>query len=124
MKGFKIGSVIYLNGTTPSGGPEMVFNIRHDDKNIALHFNPRFNQKCVVLNSFEDGAWKNEQRCELPPPPFGPNEPYSAVIICKKEGYDIVINGKYFTHFDHRLPIQEEISFEVSPHPEEEKYSP
>ena len=127
MEGFKIGSVIYIHGTTPDGGPGMVFNIRQGD-DIVLHFNPRFNENCkdcegyVVRNSHIGGSWGNEEKHmdENISFPFCRKKSYSAVIICQESGYEIAINGHYFTHFEHRLsPVKEfkKVTIEINPPP-------
>ncbi|XP_077461060.1 lectin, galactoside-binding, soluble, 2b [Stigmatopora argus] len=37
-------------------------NIGHDSENIALHFNPRFDDSVIVCNSMSGGSWGDEQR--------------------------------------------------------------
>ncbi|XP_061686207.1 lectin, galactoside-binding, soluble, 2b [Syngnathoides biaculeatus] len=37
-------------------------NIGHDPENIALHFNPRFDDDVIVCNSMSGGSWGDEQR--------------------------------------------------------------
>ena len=119
MPNFKIGSVIYINGKAPHSGPGMVFNIRQGDE-IVLHFNPRFNEDCVVRNSHIGGSWGNEERHMDGKLPFTPDNFYSAVIICQESGYEIAINGQFFTHFKHRpSPVKEfkEMTIEINPPP-------
>ena len=111
----KPGRVIYIDGKTPSGGTGMVFNIRQDG-NIALHFNPRFEDKCVVRNSFIGGEWGYEEK--YGGLPFGTDEPYTAAIICQEHGYQIAINGHFFTNYGHRLPVKEKVIIEVNPQAE------
>ncbi|XP_037103618.1 lectin, galactoside-binding, soluble, 2b [Syngnathus acus] len=37
-------------------------NIGHDSDNIALHFNPRFDQSAIICNSMSGGSWGDEHR--------------------------------------------------------------
>ncbi|XP_061536161.1 lectin, galactoside-binding, soluble, 2b [Phycodurus eques] len=37
-------------------------NIGHDSENIALHFNPRFDDSVIVCNSMSGGCWGEEHR--------------------------------------------------------------
>ncbi|XP_057699775.1 galectin-2-like isoform X2 [Corythoichthys intestinalis] len=37
-------------------------NIGHDSENIALHFNPRFDDSVIVCNSMSGGCWGDEHR--------------------------------------------------------------
>ncbi|XP_019717860.1 lectin, galactoside-binding, soluble, 2b [Hippocampus comes] len=39
-------------------------NIGHDSENIALHFNPRFDDSVIVCNSMSGGCWGEEHRDE------------------------------------------------------------
>ena len=99
---------------TPSGGSGMVFNIKRGD-DIFLHFNPRFEDNCVVRNSYIGGSWEEEERYgEFP---FRPNEHYSAAIILQEEGYEIAINGYSFASYEHH-PVTGTATIEVYPYPD------
>jgi len=38
------------------------FLVNGNDKNIALHFNPRFSTRMVVRNSMRNGVWQYEEK--------------------------------------------------------------
>ena len=68
----KPGEVVYIYGTAPDGGLGMVFI-------IINHFNPHFNESCVVRNSFIGGGWGDENR--YGGLPFAHNKCYTSAII-------------------------------------------
>ena len=107
--------MVYIRGTTPDGGPGMVFNFKDQHDNIALHFNPRFNESCVVRNSCIGGSWGTEER--YGGLPLHPNENYTAAIIFQNNGYEIAINGIHFTYYEYRIPRQDikQMTIEVNP---------
>ena len=110
----------YIHGITASGGAGMVINIFNQDGTIALHFNPRFNENCIVRNSCIGGGWGSEERHGGLP--FAPNQPYVAAITCQQQGYEIAINGRHFTQFNHRVAFNNTVTLEAKPAPQSVEY--
>ncbi|KHJ92780.1 galactoside-binding lectin, partial [Oesophagostomum dentatum] len=53
---------LLLSGTPSPGGERFHINLLKKNGDIALHFNPRFDEKAVVRNSLITGEWGNEER--------------------------------------------------------------
>ncbi|KHJ96851.1 galactoside-binding lectin [Oesophagostomum dentatum] len=68
---------------------------------IAYHFNPRFNENCVVGNTRREGSWMEEERC---PMPFRYDRVYTVEFISKFGQIQVFINGTLFTTFVERMP--------------------
>lgn len=66
---------------------------------IAMHLNPRFNEKVIVLNSMENSEWNNEVRNTNMV--FAPGATFSLNIRSSSSGYRITVNGDFFTEFSH-----------------------
>ena len=99
---FKIGNGIqsvYSNG----GSGRLAVDLLDAKGNIILTFHVRFEEKVVVLNSKIDGAYGKEER------PTGYNfEPLKKTTVefaATDEYIQIVVDGKSFHSYKHRLPI-------------------
>ena len=68
---------------------------------VALHCNPRVSKKVVVLNSYHKGAWGQEERHKV----LGcsPGSANTILIACQAKQYKIIINGRAWQSFEHRL---------------------
>lgn len=58
-------------------------------RDIALHFNPRFNQRCVVRNSLKNNAWAEEEKNNGMP--FRKEAPFEIVIVTDLYCYNVSI---------------------------------
>lgn len=78
------------------------FNINLLKKNgdIALHFNPRFDEKAVVRNALEAGEWGNEEREGKIP--FEKGVCFDLVVKNEPYAFQITVNGERFCSFAHR----------------------
>ncbi|CAF3394338.1 unnamed protein product [Rotaria sp. Silwood1] len=59
-----VGTQIHVSGT-PTGSRFEV-NLKNYQDDIVLHFNPRFDDYALILNSAQRGAWGQEERQSLP----------------------------------------------------------
>ncbi|KAK3767710.1 hypothetical protein RRG08_019587 [Elysia crispata] len=69
---------------------------------IAFHFNPRFSQGCVVRNHRQGNTWGAEELAGLMP--FIRGQHFTLNLKVLSHGYQVLVNGKHFCDFIHRLP--------------------
>ncbi|XP_032083977.1 galectin-4-like [Thamnophis elegans] len=105
--GLRPGMAVYVQGAVPedSKGFSVDFTVAKLQRaNIACHFNPRFKWgNKVVFNTFEFHRWKKEEIRKMP---FQKGEHFEAIFIVTEIGYQILVNGKHFYVFRHRIPAQ------------------
>ncbi|EYC36147.1 hypothetical protein Y032_0929g3083 [Ancylostoma ceylanicum] len=77
---------------------------------IALHFNPRFDENAVVCNSTSNGGWLNEERAEMP---FRTERVYTLEFVANYGQIQVLLNGAPLTSFSERLPSSEIHSVEI-----------
>lgn len=66
-------------------------NLNTGDGRIAMHFNPRCNQGCVIRNS-KVGGWGREESSG--PMPFAVDQTFEMIILVEEDNY-LVSNEKY-----------------------------
>jgi hypothetical protein len=108
--GVRPGMMIYFSGKpsvnfhrfnidlVKSGGRGQ--NITNAD--VALHFNPRFEERLVVRNSFANGQWGDEERSSTHFP-FAPGVNFDMIIRVEGNRFLIAINGQHYTEMYHRI---------------------
>ncbi|XP_070620652.1 galectin-6-like [Erythrolamprus reginae] len=98
---------VHVQGNVPknSNGFGVNFSLtKNPGEDIAFHFNPRFKGwNKVVVNSFESGRWKMEEKRNMP---FKRGQHFEATFIVTEAGYQILVNRKLFYVFKHRIPPQ------------------
>ncbi|KPM09584.1 galectin-like protein 5 [Sarcoptes scabiei] len=75
-------------------------HIRGQQSDIAFHFNPRFGEDSVVMNSFQSGRWDNEIIEEEFP--FESGKTFCLILKVKNDGFEIIVDGEVFAFFPHR----------------------
>uniref|UniRef100_A0A158R4D5 Galectin n=1 Tax=Syphacia muris TaxID=451379 RepID=A0A158R4D5_9BILA len=60
--GLKAGQSLMISGVPEKKGKRFHVNILRRNGDIALHFNPRFDEKTVVRNCLTNGKWQTEDR--------------------------------------------------------------
>ncbi|XP_055376755.1 tectonin beta-propeller repeat-containing protein [Condylostylus longicornis] len=68
---------------------------------IAMHINPRFNEKSIILNSMENSEWMTELQYKNVV--FSPGSSFTLIIRSTIQGYIIEVNNKPFADFKHRM---------------------
>lgn len=58
-----------------------------DGANIAFHFNPRFGERVVVLNSRVGGAWQKEERKQGDKFPFEKKDAFQIAMNVKEDRF-------------------------------------
>jgi len=71
--------------------------------NIALHVSWRQNEKAIILNSYENGEWKKEDRHGGAVIKEG--EPFDFRIRAHDDRFEIFLQHKKLADFQYRLPI-------------------
>ncbi|CAN9501931.1 unnamed protein product [Ophioblennius macclurei] len=74
-------------------------------RDIALHFNPRFNEsgrQVIVRNTFNGGKWGREER-ELQRFPFVGGQQFEMKILCTSSEYRVAVNGTHLLSYRHRI---------------------
>ena len=109
--GMPFGSVLKITGCVYDDADQIRFDLqahatvrlRHKSeyfRNMPLHLNPRFHEKCIVLNSMELSNWENEIRDSKMV--FSPGKEFEMIIKSEVSGFRIIVDGKDFTVFKHR----------------------
>ncbi|XP_038069739.1 galectin-4-like [Patiria miniata] len=89
----------------------MCSNPRSD---VALHFNPRFKDKTIVLNTLRNTRWDwREQRPKIGFP-LVPNGTYEIMFLCEKDKFNVAMNGLHLFEYKHRLPFQNISALEIA----------
>lgn len=71
--------------------------------NIALHISWRQNEKAIVLNSFENGQWKKEERHGGATIRDG--EPFDLRVRAHDDRFEIFLQHKKLADFHYRVPV-------------------
>uniref|UniRef100_A0A0M3J577 Galectin n=1 Tax=Anisakis simplex TaxID=6269 RepID=A0A0M3J577_ANISI len=61
-EGLSPGKSLLIFATPEKKGKRFHINLLKKNGDIALHFNPRFDEKAIVRNSLISGEWGNEER--------------------------------------------------------------
>uniref|UniRef100_A0A915BUF6 Galectin n=1 Tax=Parascaris univalens TaxID=6257 RepID=A0A915BUF6_PARUN len=99
--GLAPGKSLLIFATPEKKGKRFHINLLKKNGDIALHFNPRFDEKAIVRNSLISGEWGNEER-------EGKN-PLEKGIGCDLEfrneeyAFQIYVDGERFATYAHRL---------------------
>jgi hypothetical protein len=72
--------------------------------NIALHLNPRFVDKQLVLNTLINNQWGKEERF---PSPIKAGQAFEIRILTLTDCFKVAINGKHVADFKHRIAVRE-----------------
>lgn len=114
------GQVVYLQGISPDKG-RFAFNLfpgkpydmaSPGQKDIAFHFNPRFDQNTVVRNTRSNSHWGNEERDGGMP--FIPYQPFVLAVTWQRSAYEIAVNGVPFAKYGHRHHFRDDAVLLIS----------
>ena len=102
---FEVGMAVEVRYITPDNG-RPTLNLKDDDSgNIALHVNPRWEQKVLVLNTRKQNSWGPEEK-----PPgfdFSSGVPITVRVEAKSDHFAILVNGQFIYNYKYRLPLSE-----------------
>ncbi|XP_014679024.1 PREDICTED: galectin-9-like [Priapulus caudatus] len=107
--GLAPGKTVVIRGKVPDTSPRFALNLQAGppgtpQPDIALHFNPRFNERTVVRNTLQAGAWGAEERGGVPPN-LVPGEAFEIAILVEENCYKVTVNSVTYTEFAHRIPV-------------------
>ncbi|XP_007524079.1 galectin-7-like [Erinaceus europaeus] len=106
--GIDLGGVVKIRGTVPQFSDRFIVDLMcsmGQDPDIALHFNPRFDQNKVVFNIRKNGSWGTEEFGQGFP--FRHGQAFEIMIIADQQGFKVVIGDQKYHHFRYRIPLSE-----------------
>ncbi|XP_015718113.1 galectin-2 isoform X1 [Coturnix japonica] len=59
---WKVGGVMKIKGHISEDAESFAINLGNKSSDLALHFNPRFNESVIVCNSLCSDSWQREHR--------------------------------------------------------------
>lgn len=80
-------------------------NVGHNFGVIALHFNWRFNEKMLIINSHFGGHW--QEAAEETYFPFKAGQYCELTVTFDKNEFDIWVNDEYHTNYPNKLEGEE-----------------
>ncbi|EGT56354.1 CBN-LEC-3 protein [Caenorhabditis brenneri] len=95
------GKTLVVYGTPEKKAKKFNINLLKKNGDIALHFNPRFDEKSVVRNSLVNGEWGNEEREGKNP--FERLTAFDLEIRNEEFAFQIFVNGERFASYAHRV---------------------
>ncbi|VDO38583.1 unnamed protein product [Haemonchus placei] len=98
--GFPIDKTLLIFGTVEKKAKRFNINLLRRNGDIALHFNPRFDEKAVIRNALAANEWGNEEREGKMP--FEKGVGFDLAIKNEAYAFQIFVNGERFTSFAHR----------------------
>ncbi|VDN43193.1 unnamed protein product [Gongylonema pulchrum] len=98
--GLTPGKSLHITGIPDKRGKRFNINLVKKNGDIALHFNPRFDEKVVVRNSMFNGAWGKEEREGKIP--FAKDRMFDLQLQNEEYALQIFVNGERFSTFAHR----------------------
>ncbi|EYC23917.1 hypothetical protein Y032_0014g2212 [Ancylostoma ceylanicum] len=99
------GKTLVIYGTPEKKAKKFNVNLLKKNGDIALHFNPRFDEKCVIRNSLVNGEWGNEEREGKNP--FERGVGFDLEIKNEEYAFQIFVNGERFASYAHRIDPHE-----------------
>ncbi|CAL1294161.1 unnamed protein product, partial [Larinioides sclopetarius] len=108
------GKMIEIDGMVPYGAQRFEINLNtgfDSSSDRALHISVRFDQHCVVRNSYEMGCWNVEEKNGSFP--FSTGREFTLMIMAEMGFYRIAVNGQHCWEFNHRLPMERVNSISV-----------
>ena len=109
--GLPVGSSLTITGCVCDDADQIRFDLQGHAtvrmrnkpeyfRNMPLHLNPRFHEKCVVMNSMEMSNWETEFRDSRSI--FSPGKEFELTFKSEPDGFRIIVDGKDFLLWKHR----------------------
>jgi len=99
---FKVGQNIQAEYINPENG-RVAINLFDNQDNIALHFNPRWDERALVLNTRTNGSWGLEER----PPGYNfiGKDKITVRFLATTAAICIFVDEKMIYEYRNRLPV-------------------
>uniref|UniRef100_A0A8B9Q522 Galectin n=1 Tax=Apteryx owenii TaxID=8824 RepID=A0A8B9Q522_APTOW len=78
-------------------------------EDIALHVNPRFEEKVIVRNTLLNRSWGKEERSLPSKMPLSQGQNFSIWIYCDAQCFKMATNGQHQFDYKHRIPNLQQI---------------
>ncbi|XP_046876381.1 galectin-9-like [Hypomesus transpacificus] len=110
--GLHPGKTLTVQGLVNHKANMWSLNLRFNS-GIALHFNARFSENAVVLNSLLQEQWGQEERSGVMP--FHRGHPFTVTISCDAQCYKVFVNSIHTCNYNHRYSVLQDVDIlEVS----------
>ncbi|XP_055002143.1 galectin-4 isoform X2 [Sorex araneus] len=94
---------IIIKGFIPPSAQRFAINFKVGlTGEVALHINPRLDERSVVRNSLQNGDWGSEER-DISYNPFAPGQFFDLSIRAGTDRFKVFANGRHMFDFSHRL---------------------
>ncbi|XP_067412661.1 galectin-9-like [Emydura macquarii macquarii] len=104
---------ITIVGNVPFHAKKFHINLKNSlTGNIALHINPRMNERALVRNTQTHGAWGSEER-HVSSLPFSLGQAFQMVITNTRNCYQVSVNGLHVFDYVHRIPVNQVDQLEI-----------
>ncbi|VDD94779.1 unnamed protein product, partial [Enterobius vermicularis] len=100
-EGLAPGKTLLIYATPEKKGKRFHINLLRKNGDIALHFNPRFDEKAIIRNTLISGEWGNEEREGKMPLEKGIG--FDLELRNEDYAFQIFIDGERFASYAHRL---------------------
>ncbi|XP_074872437.1 galectin-9-like isoform X2 [Carettochelys insculpta] len=112
--GLSDGKMVLIQGRVEPSIQRFAVNLRCGNRDIAFHFNPRFNEsrQVVVCNTEQNGRWGQEERTYHMP--FQLGSYFELIINVKNHCYQVSVNGQHFLEYNHRVPLHTVHTLEIN----------
>ncbi|XP_025926045.1 galectin-9 [Apteryx mantelli] len=99
---------IIISGTIPPSAKRFHVNLKAGE-DIALHVNPRFEEKVIVRNTLLNRSWGKEERSLPSKMPLSQGQNFSIWIYCDAQCFKMATNGQHQFDYKHRIPNLQQI---------------
>ncbi|XP_066437216.1 galectin-4-like isoform X1 [Eleutherodactylus coqui] len=113
LGGIAEGKRVTIQGQAHSNPKRFAVNFICYNNDIAFHFNPRFDEKNVIVcNTMQGGNWGSEERRQNMP--FQQNTYFDIAIMVMGHAFQVTVNGQHLLEYRHRVPYQNIQSLQIS----------
>ncbi|XP_067998497.1 galectin-2 isoform X2 [Melanerpes formicivorus] len=96
----KTGDTLELKGKISDDAEGFSINLGHSSSDLALHFNPRFNEPVIVCNSLCSNKWQTEYRDHHLP--FSQGSTVKLAIEMKADKFEVKLPDGHDVEFPNR----------------------